>query len=122
MHLNIYPVAIFCIVICSNYMKSVWVTWTAAVGMMYLNGQGCDRDEEMGLDWLKKSAEGDCAYGTGLLALHYYSRKLFSKAAETAFRYVYTYAYAYVCMYLCSTALLYQFRHLKLVSVVLCPG
>ncbi len=56
--------------------------------MMYLNGQGCDRDEETGLECLKKSAKGGCVHGTGLLALHYYSRKLFSKAAETAFKYV----------------------------------
>ena len=54
--------------------------------MMYLKGHGCVRDEEEGLKWLKRSAEGACVYGTGLLALHYFTRKFFSKAAETAFK------------------------------------
>ena len=61
---------------------------SAAVGMMYLQGQGCMRDDEKGLWWLKKSSEGGCVYATGLLAHHYYTTKLFSKAAETAFKQV----------------------------------
>ncbi len=61
---------------------------SAAVGTMYLNGQGCDKDEATGLECLKQSSEGGCMYGTGRLALHYFSTKLFSKAAETAFKYV----------------------------------
>ena len=59
----------------------------AAVGMLLLKGLGCPaKDEEGGLQWLKRSMEGGCAYGTGLLALQYYTSKLFSKAAETAFK------------------------------------
>ena len=59
----------------------------ASLGEMLLNGQGCGKEEGLGLQWLKRSAEGGCVHGTGLLALHYYTRKLFSKAAEMAFRY-----------------------------------
>lgn len=58
----------------------------AALGLMYLRGQGGNEGDEEGLKWLKKSAAGGCVYGTGLLAHVYYTRKLFSKAAETAFQ------------------------------------
>ena len=58
----------------------------AAVGKLYVDGQGCAKDTEKGLPWLKKSAEGGCVYGMGLLAHHYFTTKLFSKAAETAFK------------------------------------
>lgn len=58
----------------------------ASLGEMLLHGEGCGKEEGLGLQWLKRSAEGGCVHGTGLLALHYYTRKLFSKAAETAFR------------------------------------
>ena len=61
---------------------------SATVGMMYLQGQGDTRNDERGLWWLKKSSEGGCVYATGLLAHHYYTTKLFSKAAETAFKQV----------------------------------
>lgn len=39
-----------------------------------------------GLAWLRKSVRGGCVYGEGVLSRHYLAMKLFSKAAETAFR------------------------------------
>lgn len=58
----------------------------AALGLFHLDGQGSNKDSENGLAWLKKSSASGCIHGTGLLALQYYTRKLFSKAAETAFK------------------------------------
>ena len=61
---------------------------TAALGLFYVQGQGSGdhTDDETGLTWLKKSSASGCLHGTGLLALQYYTKKLFSKAAETAFK------------------------------------
>lgn len=58
----------------------------AAVGVMLIQGQGCEQDERQGLDWLKKSAQGGSLYGQGLLSRHYLAMKLYSKAVEAAFR------------------------------------
>ena len=60
----------------------------AALGLFYVQGQGGGDpgDDETGLTWLKKSSASGCIHGTGLLALQYYTKKLFSKAAETAFK------------------------------------
>lgn len=60
----------------------------AALGLFYVQGQGSgdQGDDETGLTWLKKSSASGCIHGTGLLALQYYTKKLFSKAAETAFK------------------------------------
>ena len=61
----------------------------AAVGLMSLQGRGCPQNEPAGLQWLKKATDGASLYGAGLLALHYFNSKLFSKAAEVAYRYMY---------------------------------
>lgn len=62
----------------------------AALGLFYVQGQGGSSgdqgDDETGLTWLKKSSASGSIHGTGLLALQYYTKKLFSKAAETAFK------------------------------------
>ena len=62
----------------------------AALGLFYAQGRvlggGDHTDDETGLVWLKKSSASGCVHGTGLLALQYYTKKLFSKAAETAFK------------------------------------
>ena len=64
----------------------------AALGLFYVQGQGAgggsgdQGDDETGLTWLKRSSASGCIHGTGLLALQYYTKKLFSKAAETAFK------------------------------------
>ena len=61
----------------------------AALGLFYVQGQGASGDQgddETGLTWLKRSSASGCIHGTGLLALQYYTKKLFSKAAETAFK------------------------------------
>ena len=64
----------------------------AALGLFYVQGQGASGgggdqgDDETGLTWLKRSSASGCIHGTGLLALQYYTKKLFSKAAETAFK------------------------------------
>jgi TPR repeat protein len=58
----------------------------AAVGVMLIQGQGCDRNEESGLQWLKDSASTGSPYGEGLLSRQYLARKLYSKACEAAFR------------------------------------
>jgi len=51
---------------------------------MYLYGR--HGNEDNALKWLKKSSDDGCVYGAGLLAHFYFIRKLFSKAAETAFK------------------------------------
>ena len=53
---------------------------------MLLDGHGCKRDEEEGFEWLRKAAQIGNVYGTGLLALNYFRKKLFSKAVECANR------------------------------------
>ncbi len=55
----------------------------AALGLLCVRRSGGD---EEGLHWLKRSSEGGCVYGTGLLSHLYLIRKLFSKAAETAYK------------------------------------
>lgn len=54
---------------------------------MLIQGQGCETNAQEGLHWLKQSAQGGCVYGEGLLARRYLAMKLYSKAAQTAFRY-----------------------------------
>ena len=61
----------------------------AAAGLMRLNGRGCPRDVSAGLQLLKNAAAGGSLYASGLLALHYFTSKLFSKSTETALRYIY---------------------------------
>lgn len=61
---------------------------SAAVGVMLIQGQGCDKDEEEGFQWLKESAKMGCVYGEGLLSRQYLAMKLYSKACEAAFRYI----------------------------------
>ncbi|CAI8049181.1 LRP2-binding protein, partial [Geodia barretti] len=56
----------------------------AAAGLMRLNGRGCPRDVTAGLQLLKNAAAGGSLYAAGLLALHYFTSKLFSKSTETA--------------------------------------
>ena len=63
-----------------------FIACIAAVGLMSINGRGCPRDEPAGLRWLKRATEGGSLYGSGLLALHYFTSKLFSKATEIALR------------------------------------
>ena len=41
------------------------------------------------MQWFKRSAEGGSIYGTGILSYHYYIKKFFTKAVETALKYVY---------------------------------
>ena len=53
---------------------------------MYMKGQGCKKDKELSLKWLKKSAEIGSIYGTGLLSNYYYSMKMFCKAVDIAKR------------------------------------
>ena len=55
---------------------------------MRLNGRGCPRDVTAGLQLLKNAAAGGSLYAAGLLALHYFTSKLFSKSTETALRYI----------------------------------
>lgn len=58
----------------------------AALGLMLTSGQGCTKDEEQGLRWLRESAAGGSIYGIGALAHQYYTRKMFGKAVECAFK------------------------------------
>ncbi len=69
---------------------------TAALGVMLIQGQGCDKDTVEGLEWLKRSAKRGCAYGEGLLSRQYLAMKLYSKACEAAFRYTVGYSSSYV--------------------------
>lgn len=50
-----------------------------------IQGQGCVRNEEEGLEWLKRSAKNGSVYGQGLLSRQYLAMKLFTKAAEAGF-------------------------------------
>ena len=59
---------------------------TAALGLLYIKGQGCAKDDKAGMQWFKRSAEGGSIYGTGILSYHYYVKKLFTKAVETALK------------------------------------
>ena len=56
------------------------------MGVMLIQGQGCDKNVPKGLDWLKKSAQGGSVYGEGLLSRQYLGMKLYSKAVEAAFK------------------------------------
>lgn len=62
---------------------------------MNLNGRGCPRDVPAGLRWLKQATESGSVYATGLLALHYFTSKLFSKSTETSMRSVRIYYIIY---------------------------
>ena len=55
---------------------------------MSLNGRGCPRDVPTGVQWLKRATERGSVYAAGLLALHYFTSKLFSKSTEMALRWV----------------------------------
>ena len=68
------------------YYTIVRTRLPAAAGVMMIQGQGCARNEEEGLEWLKKSAKNDSVYGQGLLSRQYLAMKLFTKAAEAGFR------------------------------------
>ncbi len=67
----------------NNILKNAMSCLAAALGLLCVRGS---RGNEEGLQWLKRSSEGGCVYGTGLLAHLYFIRKLFSKAAETAYK------------------------------------
>eukprot|EP00731_Ephydatia_muelleri_P021093 Em0013g820a len=58
----------------------------AALGLMLVAGRGCTKNEEEGLQWLRSSATAGCIYGIGALAHQYYTRKMFTKAVECAFK------------------------------------
>ena len=58
----------------------------AALGQLYWEGLGCKRKEEEGLEWLRRAAARGNTYGTGLLSLCYFQKKLFGKAIQQAKR------------------------------------
>ncbi len=59
-------------------------TCVASLGLLCVRSS--NHGDEEALLWFKRSCEGGCVYGTGLLSHLYFIRKLFSKAAETAFK------------------------------------
>ncbi|XP_064382779.1 LRP2-binding protein-like isoform X2 [Halichondria panicea] len=63
----------------SNHLEAM-----ASLGLLCVRSS--NHGDEEGLQWLKRSCVGGCVYGTGLLSHFYFIRKLFSKAAETAFK------------------------------------
>ncbi|XP_075705749.1 LRP2-binding protein [Rhinoderma darwinii] len=56
----------------------------AALGVMYLYGLGIQRNLHFALECLKEAAERGNVYAQGHLVSYYYSRKLYTKAAELA--------------------------------------
>ena len=54
------------------------------MGLLYLKGEGCKKDRETALYWMKRSSEGGSIYGTGILSHYYYCNKFFTRAVETA--------------------------------------
>ncbi|MBN3301742.1 LR2BP protein, partial [Amia calva] len=58
----------------------------AALGVMYLHGQGIRRDTWSAFQCLKEAAERGSVYAQGHLVAFYYSRKMYSRAAELASR------------------------------------
>ncbi|XP_018416797.1 PREDICTED: LRP2-binding protein [Nanorana parkeri] len=59
-----------------------------ALGVMYLYGQGIQRNQQCALECLKEAAERGNVYAQGQLVRFYYHRKLYTKAAELAKRIV----------------------------------
>ncbi|XP_077992345.1 LRP2-binding protein-like [Glandiceps talaboti] len=57
-----------------------------ALGVMYETGQGCTQDSDSAFQCLKEASERGNVYAMGNLVAHYYRRKLYTKAAETAAR------------------------------------
>ncbi|XP_072177450.1 LRP2-binding protein-like [Diadema setosum] len=57
-----------------------------ALGVLYATGQGCKRDVDSAFECLKEASERGNIYATGHLVAHYYSTKLYTKAAELAAR------------------------------------
>ncbi|XP_006816414.1 LRP2-binding protein-like [Saccoglossus kowalevskii] len=57
-----------------------------ALGVMYETGQGCIQDSDSAFQCLKEASERGNVYAMGNLVSHYYRRKLYTKAAETAAR------------------------------------
>lgn len=57
-----------------------------ALGVMYLNGQGIQRNQQCALECLKEAAERGNVYAQGHLVRFYYHRKLYTIAAELAKR------------------------------------
>ncbi|XP_033119477.1 LRP2-binding protein-like [Anneissia japonica] len=57
-----------------------------ALGVMYELGQGCRKNSDSAFECLKEASERGNVYAMGNLASHYYSKKLYTKAAETAAR------------------------------------
>ncbi|XP_044153597.1 LRP2-binding protein isoform X1 [Bufo gargarizans] len=55
-----------------------------ALGVMYLYGLGIQRNLNSALECLKEAAERGSVYAQGHLVSYYYSRKLYTKAAELA--------------------------------------
>lgn len=70
----------------STLAQQLIVRFTAAEGLMRLNGRGCPQDETAGLQLLRKATAGGSLYAAGLLALYYFTSKLFFKATEMALR------------------------------------
>lgn len=60
----------------------------AALGQLYHRGKGYHKDAQTALYWMKKSAQGGSVYGTGVLSHYYYCSKFYTKAVETAYRYI----------------------------------
>ncbi|KAJ8015154.1 hypothetical protein DPEC_G00023200 [Dallia pectoralis] len=58
----------------------------AALGIMYMYGQGIDQDLRAAMECLKEASERGNVYAQAHLAAYYYHRKLYTKAAELAQR------------------------------------
>ncbi|KAJ1215508.1 hypothetical protein NDU88_003116 [Pleurodeles waltl] len=56
----------------------------AALGVMYLHGQGIKKDLTSAIECLKEAAERGNVYAQGYLVKFYYSKKMYRKAAELA--------------------------------------
>ena len=53
------------------YYTCVCTFLTAAMGLLqHLRGESCQKDREAALQWMKRSSEAGCIYGTGVLAHH----------------------------------------------------
>ena len=59
---------------------------TGALGVMFEYGVGVPRDSQAAFKCLKDAAIRGNVYAQGNLALHYYNRKLFNKAADVSKR------------------------------------
>lgn len=61
---------------------------TGALGVMFEYGIGVRRDGEASFKCLKEAASRGNVYAQGNLAVHYFRRKLWNKAADVAKRYL----------------------------------